>query len=98
LRELRERLASVPPLLAYPHGHYDERVRAEAAAAGYRAAFATQPGRNGAGTDAYGLRRVAIKDWDGIAALLWKTLAGELLPRPWERLRTRLRTAIPRRG
>jgi peptidoglycan/xylan/chitin deacetylase (PgdA/CDA1 family) len=93
LSELRGRLRRVPPLLAYPHGHHDERVRAEAAAAGYRAAFGTQPGRNGAGIDPYCLRRVAIKDWDGIAALLWKTFAGEMLPRPWERLRARLRTA-----
>jgi peptidoglycan/xylan/chitin deacetylase (PgdA/CDA1 family) len=87
LRELRERLPDVPPLLAYPHGLHDERVRAAAVAAGYLAAFTTKPGRNGAGTDPYCLRRIGLKDWDGPAALLWVTMTGELLPWIWERSR-----------
>jgi peptidoglycan/xylan/chitin deacetylase (PgdA/CDA1 family) len=91
LEDLRGRLGDVPPLLAYPHGQHDQRVRETAAAAGYRAAFTTAPGRNGAGIDAFCLRRVAIKDWDGYGALLWKTVTGELLPRRWEELRGRLR-------
>jgi len=32
--------------IAYPYGHLDERVEAATRAAGYRAAFATQPGFN----------------------------------------------------
>jgi peptidoglycan/xylan/chitin deacetylase (PgdA/CDA1 family) len=84
LEDLRARLRYVSPLLAYPHGQHNDAVRSAAAAAGYRAAFTTAPGRNGAGTDAYCLRRVAIKDWDGYGALLWKTVTGELLPRRWE--------------
>jgi hypothetical protein len=51
---------------------------------------------NGAGTDVYCLRRVAIKDWDGWAALLWKAATGELLPRRWEQLRLRVHTAAKR--
>ena len=78
-----------PRLLAYPHGLHDERVRAAATAAGYRAAFTTEPGKNGAGIDPYCLRRLGLKDWDGSTALLWKLVTGELLPWAWERRRRR---------
>ncbi len=98
LRELGARLPGVPPLLAYPHGDHDERVRAAAAAAGYRAAYTTEPGRNAAGTDPYCLRRIGIKDRDGPAALVWKAVTGELLPWWWERPRRRLRAARASRG
>lgn len=87
LRDLREHVPRASPVLAYPHGLHDERVRSAAIAAGFSAAFTTEPGRNGVGTDVYCLRRVGIKDWDGYAALLWKTVTGELLPRRWEQLR-----------
>jgi hypothetical protein len=90
LDELRERLSDVPPILAYPHGLHDERVRGAAQEAGYHLAFTTEPGRNGAGTDVYCLRRIGLKDWDGPAALLWMAVTGELLPWVWERSRRRL--------
>ena len=61
------------------------------AAAGYRAAFSTLPGRNGAGTDRFRLRRVGLKDWDGAAAFAWKALTGELVPWSIERWRLRVR-------
>ena len=77
-------------LLAYPHGRHDERVREAAKAAGYEAAFTTEPGLNGAGTDVYCLRRIGLKDWDGSGAMLWKALTGELLPWFWERWRRRV--------
>jgi peptidoglycan/xylan/chitin deacetylase (PgdA/CDA1 family) len=93
LRDLEAHLPGFSPLLAYPHGRHDERVRAAAIAAGYRAAFTTEPGRNGAGTDIYCLRRLELKDWDGPAALIWKAVTGELLPWLWERWRRRLRAA-----
>jgi peptidoglycan/xylan/chitin deacetylase (PgdA/CDA1 family) len=93
MRDLQARLPGAPPLIAYPHGDHDERVRAAAMAAGYRAAFTTNPGRNGAGTDPYCLRRIGIKDWDGRAALIWKAVTGEFLPWWWERSRQRLRAA-----
>jgi peptidoglycan/xylan/chitin deacetylase (PgdA/CDA1 family) len=91
MSDLETRLPGAPPLLAYPHGDHDERVRAAAVAAGYRAAFTTEPGRNGAGTDPYCLRRIGIKDWDGRAALIWKAVTGEFLPWWWERWRQRFR-------
>jgi peptidoglycan/xylan/chitin deacetylase (PgdA/CDA1 family) len=93
MRDLQARLPGAPPLIAYPHGDHDERVRAAAMAAGYRAAFTTNPGRNGAGTDPFCLRRIGIKDWDGRAALIWKAVTGEFLPWWWERSRQRLRAA-----
>jgi peptidoglycan/xylan/chitin deacetylase (PgdA/CDA1 family) len=91
LRELRTQMPSAIPVLAYPHGSHDERVRAAAIRAGYRAAFTTETGRNGAGTDPYCLRRVSVKDWDGPLSLLWKTVTGELVPPAWDRWAQRLR-------
>jgi peptidoglycan/xylan/chitin deacetylase (PgdA/CDA1 family) len=93
LLDLSVRLDHVPPLLAYPYGYHDEPVRAAAAAAGYHASFTTAPGRNGAGTDVYCLRRIGVLDWDGVAAFLWKAGTGELLPWAWERRRRRRRAA-----
>jgi peptidoglycan/xylan/chitin deacetylase (PgdA/CDA1 family) len=90
LGELREHLSEVWPLFAYPHGLHDERTRQAVIASGYDAAFTTQPGRNGAGTDPYCLRRIGLKDWDGAVAVFWKAATGELLPWAWERARRRL--------
>jgi peptidoglycan/xylan/chitin deacetylase (PgdA/CDA1 family) len=90
-QELEAHVSRPVPLLAYPHGENNGAVRAAAAAAGYRAAFSTEAGRNGAGTDRYGLRRVGPKDWDGAAAFTWKALTGESVPWSIERLRHRLR-------
>jgi peptidoglycan/xylan/chitin deacetylase (PgdA/CDA1 family) len=95
LDDLAAHLDDVPPLLAYPYGYHDKRVRAAAAAAGYRAAFTTDPGRNGAGTDPYCLRRLGVLDWDSRAAFVWKAVTGELLPWVWERRRRRRRAARP---
>ena len=92
LRELRTQVPSAIPVLAYPHGSHDERVRAATIRAGYRAAFTTETGRNGAGTDPYCLRRVSVKDWDGPLSLLWKTVTGELVPPVWDRWAQRLRS------
>jgi peptidoglycan/xylan/chitin deacetylase (PgdA/CDA1 family) len=93
LADIEAQLEDVPPLLAYPYGEHDERVRSAAAIAGYRAAFTIKPGPNGAGTDSYCLRRLGVLDWDGHFAFLWKALTGELLPRVWERRRRRRRAA-----
>jgi peptidoglycan/xylan/chitin deacetylase (PgdA/CDA1 family) len=87
LDELRANVPDARSLLAYPYGLHDERVRAAAADAGYEAAFTTEPGRNGAGTDVYCLRRIGMLNWDSCLAFLWKALTGELLPWAWERRR-----------
>jgi peptidoglycan/xylan/chitin deacetylase (PgdA/CDA1 family) len=91
MRELRAEIPEAAPLLAYPHGRNDAKVRATAEKAGYRAAFSSETGRNGAGTDRFELRRVELKEWDGLAALTWKALTGELVPWPIERRRLRRR-------
>jgi peptidoglycan/xylan/chitin deacetylase (PgdA/CDA1 family) len=93
LHELRTQVASAMPVLAYPHGNHDEGVRAAAIRAGYRAAFTTETGRNGAGTDPYCLRRISVKDWDGPLSLLWKARTGEVVPPMWDRSARLLRRA-----
>jgi hypothetical protein len=62
--DLAANLPVVAPVLAYPNGNYDARVRAAAVEAGYVAAYTTDPGRNGTGLDAFCLRRVTPKAWD----------------------------------
>ena len=96
LHTLEGRLRAASPLLAYPYGLHDRRVRSASEAAGYRAAFTTEPGRNGAGTDVYCLRRLGVLDWDSTPAFLWKALTGELLPWVWEQRRRRSRAARAR--
>lgn len=81
--DLRERLPEAVPLFAYPHGSYDQDVRAAAVSAGFRAAWATTKGRNGVGTDAWCLRRIAVHATDGPITVLWKVVTGE--PPPWRR-------------
>jgi peptidoglycan/xylan/chitin deacetylase (PgdA/CDA1 family) len=87
MRELHAKIPNAAPLLAYPHGRNDEAVRTAAAGTGYRAAFSSETGRNGAGTDRFELRRVELKEWDGLAATTWKALTGELVPWAIERRR-----------
>jgi peptidoglycan/xylan/chitin deacetylase (PgdA/CDA1 family) len=91
MRELRAQIPDAAPLLAYPHGHNNATVRVAADTAGYRAAFSSETGRNGAGTDRFALRRVELKEWDGPAAVTWKALTGELVPWPIERRRLQRR-------
>ncbi len=91
MRELRAQIPEAAPLLAYPHGRNDASVRVAADKAGYRAAFSSETGRNGAGTDPFELRRVELKEWDGPASVTWKALTGELIPWPIERRRLRRR-------
>ena len=93
LHELQQQVPSAIPVLAYPHGSHDRRVRAATITAGYRAAFTTETGRNGAGTDPYCLRRVSVKDWDGPVSVLWKSVTGELVPPEWDRWTRGLRAA-----
>jgi peptidoglycan/xylan/chitin deacetylase (PgdA/CDA1 family) len=81
LADLRERLARPIPVLAYPNGRHDAAVVAAAAESGFDAAFTTDKGRNGAGTDRYRLRRISVHASDGRLAVLWKALTGETPPR-----------------
>jgi peptidoglycan/xylan/chitin deacetylase (PgdA/CDA1 family) len=88
-RELVEAKLEPEPVVAYPYGHHDARVRRAAIDAGYRLAYTTGVGRNGAGTDPRRLRRITIHGRDGLFAFGWKILTGEALPGPLDRAQTR---------
>jgi hypothetical protein len=83
--DLADRTGSPPRAFAYPYGAQDERVRSEVASTGFRVAYTTLPGLNGAGTDPFCLRRVSVKSWDSTFAVAWKAITGEALPGWWER-------------
>jgi peptidoglycan/xylan/chitin deacetylase (PgdA/CDA1 family) len=89
LADLRERLPGALEVIAYPNGDHDAAVCGAARAAGYRAGFTTEKGRNGAGTDSFRLRRVSVHSADGALAVLWKAMTGEALPERWLRPRGR---------
>ncbi len=56
--------------LAYPQGKHDERVKAAAKAAGYRAAWATKSGEGGD----FAMRRIRIASDTGGFAFAWKLI------------------------
>lgn len=62
--------------LAYPFGHLDERVEAATRAAGYRAAFSTQPGFNRKDVNRFRIRRLDVFGTDTPAMLLRKIRLG----------------------
>lgn len=95
--DLAARLGSPPAALAYPHGRHDDRVVRAAGEAGYRLAFTTLPGRNGAGSDPFRLRRIGVKAWDSRLSFLCKAATGELLPDRWEARRVRRARRASRR-
>lgn len=98
LDDLRANLAAPLPVVAYPNGCHDERVRAATESAGYVAAYATDVGRNGAGTDRFALRRITPKAWDSPVSFAWKFLTGEPVGPRWEahlKRRYRERTGRP---
>ncbi|MCG8432264.1 MAG: polysaccharide deacetylase family protein [Candidatus Omnitrophica bacterium] len=61
-RTLEELLMSPVEFLSYPWGENDERVRARAKAAGYKAACTVDYGVNGARSDLFSLKRIAVND------------------------------------
>ncbi len=62
--------------IAYPFGHLDERVEAATRAAGYRAAFATQPGFNRRDVNRFRIRRIDVFGTDTPAMLARKIHLG----------------------
>ncbi len=62
--------------LAYPYGHLDERVEAATRAAGYRAAFSTQPGFNRSDVNRFRIRRLDVFGTDTPSMLLRKIRFG----------------------
>jgi peptidoglycan/xylan/chitin deacetylase (PgdA/CDA1 family) len=97
LADLRGGVAAPLAFVAFPNGDHDAALLEQAREAGYLAAFTTEKGRNGAGADLHGLRRVSVHGHDGVPAILWKALTGEALPPAWLRLRARIEAAQPPR-
>ena len=64
------------PYLAYPFGHVDARVEEATKAAGYRAAFSTQPGFNRRDVNRFRIRRLDVFGTDTPAMLLRKVRFG----------------------
>jgi peptidoglycan/xylan/chitin deacetylase (PgdA/CDA1 family) len=62
--------------IAYPFGHLDDRVGAATRAAGYRAAFSTQPGFKGRDVNPYRIRHLDVYGTDTPAVLLRKIRLG----------------------
>ena len=57
---IERRTGVAPEFVAYPYGRWNDRVRDAVRAAGYRAAFTLDAGRNAGGADPWGLRRVNV--------------------------------------
>ena len=74
--ELETLLGKPVPYLAYPYGECDERVIAAARAAGYAAAFSTQPGFNRRDVDRFRIRRLDVRGTDSAAQLVRKLELG----------------------
>jgi peptidoglycan/xylan/chitin deacetylase (PgdA/CDA1 family) len=74
--DLQTLLGDTVDYLAYPYGHYDDRVSLVAQAAGYRAAFSVQPGFNRRDIDHFRLRRLDVFGTDSAAALRRKITLG----------------------
>lgn len=74
--DLQALLGEEVTYLAYPYGHYDERVLQAAQAAGYRGAFSVQPGFNRRDVDRFRLRRLDVFGTDSAAALGRKITLG----------------------
>lgn len=74
--DLQTLLGATVDYLAYPYGHYDERVLYATQAAGYRAAFSVQPGFNRRDVDRFRLRRLDVFGTDSAAELRRKITLG----------------------
>jgi len=75
-QDLENLLSEQVAYLAYPYGRYDERVVNAARAAGYQAAFSTQPGFNRRGLDPYRIRRLDVFGTDTPTMLARKIFFG----------------------
>lgn len=75
-RALQTLLGHDVDYIAYPFGHLDERVEAATRAAGYKAAFSTQPGFNRNDVNRLRIRRLDVFGTDTPAMLLRKVRLG----------------------
>jgi peptidoglycan/xylan/chitin deacetylase (PgdA/CDA1 family) len=75
-QDLEDLLGEPVRYLAYPYGRFNEQVLGTARAAGYQAAFSTQPGFNRHGVDPYRIRRLDIFGTDTPTMLARKIYFG----------------------
>lgn len=75
-QDLEDMLGEQVRYLAYPYGRFNEHVLSTARAAGYEAAFSTQPGFNRRGVDLYRIRRLDIFGTDTTTMLARKIYFG----------------------
>ena len=73
---LRQSFGFESDFLAYPFGHVDARIEDAANAAGFSAAFSTQPGFNRKGVNRFRIRRLAVFGTDTPPMLLRKMRYG----------------------
>ena len=102
--DLQTLLGESVDFLAYPYGHFDDRVIAAARDAGYLAAFSVQTGFNRSDIDRFRLRRLDVFGSDSAAALKRKITLGSndgslqaTLSYYAKRLMPKLAPGIPRR-
>jgi peptidoglycan/xylan/chitin deacetylase (PgdA/CDA1 family) len=75
-QDLEDMLGEQVRYLAYPYGRFNQHVLNTARAAGYDAAFSTQPGFNRRGVDLYRIRRLDIFGTDTTTMLARKIYFG----------------------
>jgi peptidoglycan/xylan/chitin deacetylase (PgdA/CDA1 family) len=75
-QDLEDILGEKVHYLAYPYGRFNEHVINSARAAGYEAAFSTQPGFNRRGVDRHRIRRLDIFGTDTASMLARKIYFG----------------------
>ena len=73
---LEERLGKKVNFLCYPIGAHDERVQAAVRAAGYKAAFGTNPGRFKSAGDIFAIKRVRISSSSNSLFVFWFESSG----------------------
>lgn len=89
-RQLETLISQPVESFAYPHGAYDQRVRAAVRRAGYRSAAAVKNAISHAGDDPFAIARFTVTSATS-AERLGEVLEGKGVPLAWpgERLRTR---------
>jgi len=75
-QDLEDMLGEKVRYLAYPYGRFNEHVLSTTRAAGYEAAFSTQPGFNRRGVDLYRILRLDISGTDTATMLARKIYFG----------------------
>jgi peptidoglycan/xylan/chitin deacetylase (PgdA/CDA1 family) len=75
-RDLEDLLGEPVPYLAYPYGRLNKQVLDTTRAAGYAAAFSTQPGFNRQDVDPYRIRRLDVFGTDTATMLTRKIFFG----------------------